>query len=180
MPFLRGSGPVSPLRRSPCSPWRPCVSPSPDPFPLRVEVSNPTNAPTGPAALSPDGQTLVYVGRTGPTGPERMLFVRRLDQLVSRAIPGTEGAGFRSIWWSPDGRWIGFVANRRKLMKVSLEGGAPVALADVADEGGGGWTRVATSSSVPASLKDCRDCFASTSPEGPFNRSRRSIPRARN
>jgi serine/threonine-protein kinase len=114
------------------------VTPQADPFPLRVEVSNPANAPTGRAALSPDGHMLVYVGRTGLTG--RQLFVRRLDQLVSRAIPGTEGAGFRSVWWSPDGRWIGFVANRRKLMKVSLDGGAPIALADVADEGGGAWT----------------------------------------
>src|SRR5213078_1401430 len=90
-------------------------TPQSDPFPVRVEVSNPANAPTGPAALSPDGHTLVYVGRTGPMAGQRTLFVRRLDQLVSRAIPGTEGAGFRSVWWSPDGRWIGFVANRRKL-----------------------------------------------------------------
>jgi hypothetical protein len=66
-----------------------------------------------------------------------MLVARRLDQSVSRAMPGTEHAGFRTIWSSPDGQWIGFVANRRQLMKVPLDGGAPVPLADVADEGRG-------------------------------------------
>jgi serine/threonine-protein kinase len=35
---------------------------------------------------------------------------------------------------------VAYIANRRKLMKVSLQGGAPVALADVADEGGGDWS----------------------------------------
>ena len=122
--------------------------PEHDPFPMRVEVTDVTNAPTGPAALSSDGHTLIFVGRRTSTSDNgndirggqhpTMLFVRRLDQLVSRAIPGTEGA--QAPWLSPDGQWAAYIANRRTLMKVSLQGGPPVALAEVADYGGGDWS----------------------------------------
>jgi serine/threonine-protein kinase len=124
------------------------VTPPSDPFPIRVEIAEVTNAPTGPSALSPDGHTLIFVGHRTSTSDnandirggqhQPMLFVRRLDQLVSTAIPGTEGA--QAPWLSPDGQWVAYIANRRKLMKVSLQGGPPVALADVADYGGGDWS----------------------------------------
>jgi len=43
-------------------------------------------------------------------------------------IAGTENA--RAPFFSPDGRWLGFYAGGR-LQKVPLDGGAPVAIADV-------------------------------------------------
>ena len=43
-------------------------------------------------------------------------------------LPGTEGA--TSVFWSPDGRSIGFFA-LGKLKRVDLTGGAPVTLCDV-------------------------------------------------
>ena len=62
---------------------------------------------------------------------------RRDDSVVSAAArslrvdpaAGTEGAA--NPFFSLDGRWIGFFADS-KLKKVSLDGGAPVALADAA------------------------------------------------
>jgi hypothetical protein len=46
------------------------------------------------------------------------------------------------MFWSPDGQWLGyFDTDARKLKKVSVEGGAPQALADVARPGGGTWNR---------------------------------------
>ncbi len=78
----------------------------------------------GPSvALSPDGRTIAY---TGNTGSRRMLFVRRLDALQPVPVPGTDGAYLP--FFSPDGAWLGFVANQL-LMKVALAGGAPVLIA---------------------------------------------------
>jgi serine/threonine-protein kinase len=56
-----------------------------------------------------------------------------MDGLEARAIPGTEGGV--GPFFSPDGQWIGFSAGG-KLKKVSLSGGLPVSLADVAAIGG--------------------------------------------
>ncbi|HWO88661.1 MAG TPA: hypothetical protein VNL98_05885, partial [Gemmatimonadales bacterium] len=84
-------------------------------------------------ALSPDGRTLVYVGR-GQRG--RQLFVRRLEQLEARPIAGTDGA--ESPFFSPDGEWVAYFAEG-KLRKVSLAGGPPLAVADVSSERGGVW-----------------------------------------
>ena len=42
--------------------------------------------------------------------------------------------------FSPDGRWLAFIANRRKIVKVPLDGGAAVPLADVPDYGGIDWS----------------------------------------
>ncbi len=54
----------------------------------------------GPAvALSPDGTRLAYVARQGST---QQLYVRAMDSLEARPIPGTEGAV--NPLFSPDGK----------------------------------------------------------------------------
>src|SRR6202049_4649427 len=60
----------------------------------------------GPAvALSPDGTHLAYVARQGST---QQIYLRALDNLEARPIPGTEGAV--DSFFSPDGQWVGFFA----------------------------------------------------------------------
>jgi Tol biopolymer transport system component/predicted Ser/Thr protein kinase len=82
-------------------------------------------------AISPDGSNVVYVATRGG-GPTR-LFLRPLDALKSEPLAGTEGAA--SPFFSPDGRWIGFIANG-KLKKLPIGGGAPVEVCDVGSSGG--------------------------------------------
>ena len=108
-----------------------------DPFPLQLEMVTVESRSGGSAALSPDGHSLVYLGPS-PSGQGPMLYLRRLDQLVSRPIPGTENAATPAF--SPDGKWIAFIANRRKLVKAPLDGGGAVTLADVDDNGGLDWS----------------------------------------
>jgi len=71
-------------------------------------------------ALSPDGETLVFVGVKSTGGP---LYRRSLARVAAEPIPGTEGGSVP--FFSPDGRWIGFFAEGR-LRKVSMAGGPPV------------------------------------------------------
>ena len=70
-------------------------------------------------ALSPDGETLVYVGRRGGV---RQLFRRSMTEIEPVPISGTESS--EDPFFSPDGRWVGFVADGA-LKKVALAGGAP-------------------------------------------------------
>jgi Tol biopolymer transport system component len=68
----------------------------------------------GPVAVAPDGSSIAYVNQGGA-------FVRALDELEPRAVPG--GA---DPLYSPDGKWL---VHRRPLagqiMRVPVEGGAP-------------------------------------------------------
>jgi eukaryotic-like serine/threonine-protein kinase len=76
-------------------------------------------------ALSPDGRKLVYSATVhGVTS----FWLRPLDGLEARPIPGTEGANFP--FWSPDSRFIGFTAES-KLKKVDTLGGPPLTLCNV-------------------------------------------------
>jgi len=84
-------------------------------------------------ALSPDGTRLVYVGR-GPRATR--LYVRAMDRFEATSIPGTEGAS--GPFFSPDGQWVGFWADR-KLKKVSLAGGQPMTLCDAQVLRGASW-----------------------------------------
>ncbi len=74
--------------------------------------------------LSPDGTQIVYVGQQGET---RLLYSRGMDAFEGRPIPGTEGAV--NPFFSPDGKRVGFFADR-KLKKVFLQGGTPIAICD--------------------------------------------------
>ena len=58
-------------------------------------------------------------------GQASVLWLRSLDSLTARPLPGTEGASFP--FWSPDSRFIGFFAGGM-LKKVTLSGGPAVDL----------------------------------------------------
>jgi Tol biopolymer transport system component len=77
------------------------------------------------AAISPDGTRLV-VRLQSPGGITR-LYMRSLAQSQLTALAGTDNA--TTPFFSPDSQWIGFVA-AGKLRKVSVDGGAPLALCD--------------------------------------------------
>jgi eukaryotic-like serine/threonine-protein kinase len=72
----------------------------------------------GYPAVSPDGAALIYPA--GDAGSNR-LFLRRLRDPTPTPIQGTEGAN--SAFISPDGAWVGFLADQ-SLKKVRLEDGA--------------------------------------------------------
>jgi eukaryotic-like serine/threonine-protein kinase len=78
-------------------------------------------------AISPDGTRLAYAA--GPGNLTTRLYVRAMDGLEARPIPGTEGG--QNPFFSPDGQRIGFITNGGKLATVSVSGGAPVSLAEV-------------------------------------------------
>ena len=75
-------------------------------------------------AISRDGQLAVYVGQhsAGRNG----LLLRPMDDIRSRPLPGTEGAD--GPFFSPDGRWVGFIRGNQ-IYKTSVEGGTPQLLA---------------------------------------------------
>jgi Tol biopolymer transport system component len=87
------------------------------------------------AAISPDGRRLVYTVH-GPNG-DQVLAMRMMDQAKATPMAGTEGA--RDPFFSPDGQWLGFFADT-KLKKISVNGGAPVMLAEARNARGASWS----------------------------------------
>ena len=65
------------------------------------------------SAISPDGTMVAYADQA-------RLWVRDLSRLESREVPDTEGAYYP--FWSPDSKFVGFVAGR-SLRKVPAAGG---------------------------------------------------------
>lgn len=89
---------------------------------------------TSLAVVSPDGRHVAFVTRNAQWNAQ--LWLRALDALEARPLPGTDGA--RVPFWSPDGRWLGFVADG-KLKKISVAGGLPVTLCDAPGSTGASW-----------------------------------------
>ena len=95
--------------------------------PVRFSISPPpgttfnfgSSAPA-PPALAPNGRLLVFGARDA--AGKTLLWVRPLDGLFARAIPGTDGATYP--FWSPDSTVVGFFA-RGKLMRIGVDGGPP-------------------------------------------------------
>ncbi len=101
-----------------------------------VEALNVSREELSVLAIAPDGSYLVYAADKPPR-----LFMRRLDQMESVAIPGTEGAV--SPFISPDGESIGFML-RNQLKVIARSGGAPTTVHTFKDSAaffssGGAW-----------------------------------------
>ena len=79
--------------------------------------------------LSPNGQ---FIAVSGVISENMGIFLRELDSLEWRLLPGTTTGDF---FWSPDSRSIAFFDNQ-KLKSVSI-GGGPVE--DIADIGPGNY-----------------------------------------
>jgi len=125
-------------------------------------------------ALSPDGQSLAFIGATSSAGA-RQVYVRRLEAFNATPIEGTDRA--ESPFFSPDGQWVGFwqpipdTAQRPELgelKKVPIAGGPVVTVGRTtlpagiswgpngriifANHGGGGLWQVADAGGTPEAL----------------------------
>jgi hypothetical protein len=113
--------------------WTAARRAPPPPYPLRFPMPPPEKtsfympAEGVQMAVSPDGTKIAFVARDAATGTR--VFLRLPSDPEPRAIAGTEGAN--GIFFSPDGRAIGFFA-QGKLKRVDLAGGAAVSICDLA------------------------------------------------
>ena len=96
---------------------------------------------TKPFALSPDGGTLAFVG--SDSSGARRIWLRPAGESEARSLTGTEGA--RSLFWSPDGRSLGFFS-RRTLKRFDLGSSGVVNLCELPAEVtySGSWGRDGT------------------------------------
>ncbi|MEE8538534.1 MAG: hypothetical protein V3S54_01865 [Woeseiaceae bacterium] len=125
--------------------WNPWGDRAPAQPTAKLSINLPAEAPLAPPgtmplgvgrkslALSPDGSRLVYVAFLNG---QRQLLVRHMSSGEVKPIPGSDGA--YNPFFSPNGEWVGFFADR-KLKKVALSGGTPVTLADAPWAHGGSW-----------------------------------------
>lgn len=97
-------------------------------------ILNLTGDSAGPPVLSPDGSSVAFTA-TKPDG-STAIWVRPMDSLDPRVVPGTENAIFP--FWSPDSRSLGFSADG-KLKTVDLNGNSSQVLADAPFGRGGAW-----------------------------------------
>jgi len=92
-----------------------------------------TLAPGTPPAVSPDGRRVAFAATKSGV---RSLWVRDLDALEARMLPGTDTA--TRPFWAPDSRWVAFFVSG-KLKKIDVTGGPALGIADVTGSGGGTW-----------------------------------------
>jgi serine/threonine protein kinase len=104
-------------------------------LPDKTSWAFPLGAPEGSnsGTISPDGRTLAFVA-SDSTG-KVLLWVRRIDSLTPRPLPGTDGAAFP--FWSDDSRFLAFFTQTR-LKKIPVEGGPSQTIADVSSTPRGG------------------------------------------
>jgi Tol biopolymer transport system component len=93
--------------------------------PVRLTITFPQGSdlqkgqPLPSLAFSPDGRTIVYTA-IGPEGVQ--LWLRDLNQFAPTPIAGTADA--RQAFFSPDGKWIGFIT-LTAIKKVPITLGTP-------------------------------------------------------
>jgi serine/threonine protein kinase len=110
--------------------------------PIRFEILPHVKLDWGdPFAISPDGRSLAF-SAICPDNVVR-LWVRDLDSLEARSLPGTESKSntIPPFFWSPDSRFIAFDAGG-KLKKIDITGGPAQTICDLSViAAGGSWSR---------------------------------------
>ena len=87
-------------------------------------------------AISPDGRHLAYVAARDGSA---QLYLRAAEALDATSVHGSENA--RTPFFSADGQALGFQSASGTLMRVSLKGGAPVAMSEVENDArGASWS----------------------------------------
>jgi Tol biopolymer transport system component len=91
-------------------------------------AGQPGDGAGSPIAVAPDGSSIAYKGSDSTGGG---LYLRPLDRVNPVRLAGTDDA--EEPFFSPDGRWLGFVSGNQ-LRKLSLVDGSAVTVAEQ------GWT----------------------------------------
>ena len=86
--------------------------------PEKAQFGSPVYIP----AISPDGRHVAFAARIDGNVS---LWIRDLDALSGRQLPGTANASYP--FWSPDSRWVAFFADG-KLKKIDVSGGPALTL----------------------------------------------------
>ena len=135
-----------------------------EPAVMRFQIPVPEGTRVAAPVLSPDGR-LVAFGGLAKDGASA-IWVRRLDTLETRLLPGTDNTT-ENPFWSPDSRFLAFAADRRLKVVDVADGGVRIVCDLPAGMGGGSWSsdgvivfsafqrglfRVAASGGVPAQL----------------------------
>jgi Tol biopolymer transport system component len=102
---------------------------------VRFQITTPdTLTDVDTPKISPDGRMIAF-NATDDKGVTQV-WIRSLDDLDAHPVAGTEGA--TRPFWSPDSRYLGFIAGG-KLKKVPIAGGPPQVLADTPTGSDGSW-----------------------------------------
>ena len=136
-----------------------------EPTVVRFQIPTPEGTRIAAPVLSPDGR-LVAFGALAKDGGSA-IWVRRLDTLETRLLPGTENTT-ENPFWSPDSRFLAFSADRRLKVVGVADGGVRTVCELPAGMGGGSWSadgvivfsafqrglfRVAASGGAPTQLR---------------------------
>jgi hypothetical protein len=115
--------------------WSLLHTPAAVPPPVtRWTAAIPNKGKVWSVALSPDGYYLAYiVGQSG----EGQLYVRRMDQIESRPVPGADKTS-RALFFSPDSKWLGYYADD-ELRKVPAAGGSSITICNAPGLWGASW-----------------------------------------
>lgn len=103
---------------------------------VRFEVANPEGTiNVGAPRLSPDGRYLAF-NATDSSGNTR-IWLRQLNSLTAQPLAGTDGSA--RPFWSPDSRFLGFMADG-KLKKIEVTGGPAQKICDAPTGADGSWS----------------------------------------
>ena len=92
---------------------------------MRFEISPPPKTTLNTFTISPDGRAMVFNVRSADG--RNTLWVRMMDSLQARELPGTQGTN-QDVAWSPDSQFIAFLA-QGNVKKIDISGGTPQTVA---------------------------------------------------
>jgi Tol biopolymer transport system component len=93
--------------------------------------------------ISPDGNSVAFIGKKD--GADAALWIRPVGSVAATKVVESPTMMPGVVFWSPDGKWVGFIDSRR-IMKVPAQGGTPETICSscVAYGEGAAWSKSGT------------------------------------